>query len=114
MTEGSLKLPAYGLVFSLALTLGAYAAVTGHWLSGRTLAAAILGLALAQLIVQMTCFLDLGFGAGSRWRLLTFAATVGLVAVIVIGSIWIMAHLNYSMMASPDAMREYIESQQGF
>jgi hypothetical protein len=32
----------------------------------------------------------------------------------VIGSIWIMGHLNYNMMASPSDMNSYIQSQDGF
>ncbi len=114
MSGTSLRLPAIGLAASIVLTLAAYAAVSGRLLSGLPLVLAIFGLAAAQLVVQLLCFLDLGFGSGSRWRMATFVATVGLVMVIVAGSVWIMGHLNYSMMASPDEMTRYIRSQQGF
>lgn len=112
--ERTLVLPLIGLAASAALTLAAYVFVSARLLSGNVLLFAIMALALAQLIVQMTCFLDLGFGAGSLWRTATFVATVGLVAIIVAGSVWIMSHLNYDMMASPDDMMRYIQAQQGF
>ena len=96
------------------MTLAAYFAVEMGLLAGAGLAIALLALAVGQLAVQMLCFLDLGFGTGSGWRMGTFVMTIGLVLVIVAGSIWIMVHLDYNMMASPEKMNGYIESQQGF
>lgn len=115
MKGGMRRSAVIGFIVSIVLTFIAYGAVTGHWLSGTALVAVILALALTQLAVQMTCFLDLGFGAsGARWRTLTFLATFGLVFIVVVGSVWIMWHLNYNMMASPSQMMKYIQSQQGF
>lgn len=114
MHQGTFKLSVIGLIASIALTLAAYAAVVGHLLSGSALMMAIMALALAQMVVQLLCFLDLGFESGSRWRLATFLSTVVFILVIVVGSIWIMSHLNYNMMASPEEMTRYIQSQQGF
>jgi cytochrome o ubiquinol oxidase operon protein cyoD len=76
--------------------------------------AAILALALVQLVVQLFFFLHLGSGAERGSRFLIFAGTVGLVLIIVAGSIWIMDRLNYRMMASPAQMQQYISGQQGF
>ncbi len=112
--DAALKRPFVGFLVSILLTLAAFAAVAGHLLPGGALLPAIFALAVAQLAVQMLFFLDLGFGAGSLWRTATFVATLGLVLVIVGGSLWIMTHLNYDMMASTDAMMKYIQGQQGF
>ncbi|HSD12174.1 MAG TPA: cytochrome C oxidase subunit IV family protein, partial [Patescibacteria group bacterium] len=76
--------------------------------------AAILVLAVAQLVVQMLFFLHVGSETGPRLNLASFAITVALIMIVVLGSIWIMGHLNYRMMASPSAMQDYIKSQQGF
>ena len=103
-----------GFVASVLLTLAAYAAVTMRLLPSSTLTLAILALAVVQLAVQLLFFLELGSETGSRWRLTTFLMTFGFVLIVVAGSIWIMAHLNYGMMASPDATMQYIQSQQGF
>ncbi len=56
--------PAYisyviGFVLSLALTLTAYSFVTGNILSGWTLTYVLLGLALAQMLIQLLFFLHL-------------------------------------------------------
>ena len=39
---------------------------------------------------------------------------MGIILIVVVGSIWIMDHLNYNMMASPADMNTYIQSQDGF
>ncbi len=114
MRAPSLTFPLIGFAASLMLTLAAYAAVLWHLAAGVWLVGLLLALAVAQLIVQLVFFLYLGADTASRWRALLFAATIGFVFVVVAGSIWIMQHLNYNMMASPSAMQKYIGSQQGF
>ena len=106
-----------GFILSIALTLAAFFVVlrSGSFhLSANGVFAAILVLAVVQLIVQLLFFLHLGSGKERGSRFLIFAGTLGLVLIIVIGPIWIMNHLNYNMMASPAQMRQYISSQQGF
>lgn len=112
--EATLASYATGFVLSLVFTFTAFLLVLGGALHGAALAATLLALALAQLVTQMVFFLAIGAETGRRWKLQALAAAFGMVLVIVVASIWIMGHLNYSMMASPDAMRTYIQSQQGF
>ena len=106
-----------GFVVSVILTLAAYFAVQAHLGSGHrvfsheTLAAIILALAVVQLTVQMFSFLHLGSEAGPRWKLAAFLSTIGLIFIIVVGSIWIMGHLNYNM--TPDQVDQYLENAQG-
>lgn len=111
MKGATLKSYATGFLVSVALTLAAYALVVAGAMSGWTLAAAVLALAFVQLVVQMLFFLP---GSGQRWNLGTFVAAVGLILIIVTGSIWIMSHLNYRMTSSPSEMQRYIQGQQGF
>lgn len=103
-----------GFLASIVLTLAAYVAVVGHLFAGWVLLAAIFVLAFIQLMIQLVYFLHMGADVGSRWKVATFISTIGLVFIIMAGSIWIMNHLNYAMMASPDAMNQYIDSQQAF
>ena len=103
-----------GFLASIVLTLVAFGLVAGHVVSGMTAIVAIFTLAFIQLIIQLVFFLHLSTEAGQRWKLFTFLSTFGLVFIIVAGSVWIMYHLNYNMMASPALMQEYIESQQAF
>lgn len=111
MKGATLKSYATGFVISVALTLLAYALTVGGALSAGTVITALLALAFVQLTVQMAFFLP---GSGQRWNLGTFLATVSLIAIVVAGSIWIMGHLDYRMMSSPEEMQRYIEGQQGF
>ena len=71
----------------------------------------VLVLAMIQLAVQLIFFLHLGLSKGARWNSVMFVITFSGIAVIVIASIWIMAHLNYNM--TPEQMRQYINGQSG-
>jgi cytochrome o ubiquinol oxidase subunit IV len=81
-------------------------------ISHEVLIPLILILAVAQLIVQLFFFLHLGSGSGKSWKIGALISTIILVLIIVLGSLWIMEHLNYNM--TPDQMNQYIQNQQGF
>jgi cytochrome o ubiquinol oxidase subunit IV len=113
MTTFSRNAYAFGFISSLALTLASYFAVVNKMWSGTALLILIFVLAFIQLFIQMIFFLHMG-DKGERWKLSTYLVTVGGVLLIVVGSIWIMTHLNENMMASPELMHQYIEDQQAF
>src|SRR5271154_1342220 len=108
-----------GYISSVLLTLAAYALIEIHitslheTFSHPFLTVAILVLAVVQLIVQLIFFLHLGGGPEGRWNLVIFGPTLAIVLILVVGSLWIMNHLNYNMMASPTQMNAYIQSQDG-
>lgn len=116
----TLKSYIIGFVLSLVLTLTAAGLVWEHVRSGHAvfshpfLAGAIIVLAIVQLFVQLIFFMHLAGESGPRWRLGALLSTAGIIAIIVVGAIWIMGHLNYNMMASPAQMETYIQSQDGF
>lgn len=72
----------------------------------------ILIIACLQLIVQLIFFLHLGKEHAPRWNAFFFISTFMGILLIVIGSIWIMYHLNYNM--TPMQMNQYIQNQSGF
>jgi cytochrome o ubiquinol oxidase subunit IV len=90
-----------GFLLSLALTLTAFALVKHHLdthhlsPSDKYMLAALATLAITQLFVQLTFFLHLDRESKPWWNntALAFAAVV--VVILVGGSIWIMANLNY-------------------
>jgi cytochrome o ubiquinol oxidase subunit IV len=106
-----------GFALSIFLTLAAYCVVQANITSGYHLAsydvlvACILTLAMVQLCVQLFFFLHLGKESGPRWKAGMFVATIVLVLIIVVGSIWIMNHLNYNM--SPQQVQQYLIDQSG-
>jgi cytochrome o ubiquinol oxidase operon protein cyoD len=118
--KATLKGYVIGFVLSIVLTLTAAALVWIHINSGHTvfshsfLIAAILVLAVIQLFVQLIFFMHLAGESGPRWKLGALISTVSIILIVIIGSIWIMNHLNYNMMASPSDMNNYIQSQDGF
>jgi cytochrome o ubiquinol oxidase operon protein cyoD len=106
-----------GFLSSLVLTLIAFGLAELHIQSEHSVIShgilfpAILGLALIQLIIQLVFFLHLHKESGPRWNLAIFLSTITLVLLVIVGSLWIMAHLNYNM--TPSEMLQYIENHQG-
>jgi|SRR5581483_9441186 len=100
-----------GFSVSLVLTLGSYLSVVHHWFKLDTVIALIIGLALIQFLVQLYFFLHLGKETKPRWKLLVLFMMIGVVLLIVIGSLWIMANLNYRM--TPEQMNKYLLTQDG-
>lgn len=101
-----------GYVASLYLTVTAYLFVKHRSFSKWPLVFAISGLALAQLVVQLVFFLHLSQESRPRWRLKAFGFMVMVVVILVVGSIWIMANLDYHHPStSPDQVNEYLQDQ---
>lgn len=87
-----------GFVLSLLLTIAAYLMVTNHTLNGRVLVGAVISLAIIQLLVQLLFFLHLGRESRPRWNLLVFTFMLGVLMILVFGSLWIMQNLNYHVI----------------
>lgn len=115
MDQGTYKSYITGFVLSIVLTLAAYGVVVNpayFHANSTTALVSILALAVVQLVVQMFFFLHIDAEPGRQWKLVVFVSTVGLLLLIVIGSLWIMNHLNYNM--TPDQVSHYLQDQQGF
>lgn len=108
---GSITPYVTGFLLSLATTLASYMLVTSHIFDNTILLIVVLFLAFLQLIVQLLFFLHLGQEKQPRWNLYFFVATVGMMLLVIIGSIWIMDHLNYNMM--PQQMDKMIILDEG-
>lgn len=96
--QGNLVSYIVGFILSIILTLSAYFLVVNKLLSGNTLVGAIVFLAVLQLLVQLVFFLHLGRESGPRWNLFMFLSMLLIVAIVVVGSLWIMHNLDYHMM----------------
>ena len=108
-----------GFILSLLLTLSAYQLVEHHIRSHHISPSddvsvfVLLVLALIQFFVQMVLFLHLGREKKPRWNLMAFGFMTTVVLILVLGSLWIMNHLNYHMM-SPQQTNTYIINDEGF
>jgi len=87
-----------GFIFSLLLTIAPYYLVTRHLLGGWSVLAAVIFFAVVQLLVQVVFFLHLPAKTKPYWNLIVFFFTLLIVSFLVVGSLWIMYHLNYNMM----------------
>lgn len=101
--RGTLISYASGFILSILLTLAAYIPVSRHVdthhlsYAHSQLVFLILFFAVVQLVVQVLFFLHLSQESKPRWNLISFLFMLMVVLIIVIGSIWIMYHLNYNM-----------------
>jgi len=100
-----------GFLGSVVVTMAAYLLVTRGSLSKSVLVGTLATLALVQFIVQMVFFLHVGDERRPRWKLMVMFLMLGVVLILVLGSIWIMNDLNYRMMDSPQQVQKYLKSQ---
>jgi cytochrome o ubiquinol oxidase subunit IV len=97
--HGTLRSYVMGFVLSIALTIIPYAIVSGYAFSRGVIVAAIVGLGVAQLLVQLVFFLHLGRESKPRWNLIVFFFMLLVVVIILGGTLWIMSNLNYNTMS---------------
>ena len=94
--HGSYTSYTIGFVSSLILTFIPYLVVTRH-LAGEATIPIVVILAVLQLVVQLVFFLHLSAHPKERWNLAALIFTILMLWFIVIGSLWIMNHLNRNM-----------------
>lgn len=98
--HGTIKSYVVGFVLSLIFTFIPYYLVVSKSISGNLLLVTILAFAVIQMIIQVTFFLHLGRGPKPKWNLFFFISTVGIILVILGGSIMIIDNLHYNMLPS--------------
>ncbi|OGT52861.1 MAG: cytochrome o ubiquinol oxidase subunit IV [Gammaproteobacteria bacterium RIFCSPHIGHO2_12_FULL_42_13] len=87
-----------GLILSLLLTVAAFYIVMKHDMTPTATYLTLAGLAVAQLFAQVICFLRLNTTREGASNTLAFVFSLLVVAVLVVGSLWIMWNLNANMM----------------
>ena len=97
-SHGSVKTYMTGFVLSIILTVIPFAMVMNGSASHAALIGTVLVTAVIQILVHLVCFLHMNSKSDEGWNLTAFVFTVLIIAIVVIGSIWIMWNLNYNMM----------------
>jgi cytochrome o ubiquinol oxidase operon protein cyoD len=87
-----------GFILSIALTIVPYFIVVHHTFGKLTLVLAVTFFGIGQLFVQVIFFLHLHKKSKLHWNMIVFLFTLLIVAFLVVGTLWIMYHLNYNMM----------------
>ena len=93
-----------GLGLALLLTGISFwvASTTSLW--GPGVATGLVVLAIAQMGVHLVFSLHITSGPDNTNNVLALAFGVLIVFLVMIGTIWIMAHMNANMSASPELM----------
>jgi len=87
-----------GFVLSVILTAIPFALVMTHAASAAILIPAVIAIGIVQICVHLVYFLHMNRSASQIWNNAAFAFAVIVVGILVIGSLWIMYHLNMNMM----------------
>lgn len=99
MGHGSMKSYLVGFVLAALLTAGPFWLVmTGVLGNVQATVAAIFLMAGIQMIVHVVCFLHVNRSAEGGWTLVALIFTSVLLLILIVGSLWIMYHLNTNMM----------------
>jgi cytochrome o ubiquinol oxidase operon protein cyoD len=93
-----------GLGVALILTGVAFWVASTSALWGPGVAVGLVVLAIAQMGVHLVFFLHITSGPDNTNNVLALAFGVLIVLLVMIGTIWIMAHMNANMTLGPEVM----------
>ena len=91
-----------GLALALILTGVSFWVASTGVLWGPGVATGLVVLAIAQMGVHLVFFLHITSGPDNTNNVLALAFGVLIVFLVMIGTIWIMAHMNANMGMSPE------------
>lgn len=97
-SHGSVKTYMTGFILSIILTVIPFWIVMTGSASPAVILGTILAMAVVQILVHLVCFLHMNSKSDEGWNMTAFVFTVLIIAILVVGSIWIMWNLNYNMM----------------
>jgi cytochrome o ubiquinol oxidase operon protein cyoD len=93
-----------GLAFALVLTGVSFWVASTSTLWGPGVAVGLVVLAIAQMGVHLVFFLHITSGPDNTNNVLALAFGVLIVFLVMIGTIWIMGHMEANMMPDPELM----------
>ena len=95
---------AIGLFLAGLLTAASFLLPLTGWVWAPALGPALIALAMAQIAVHLAFFLHVTTGPENTNNVLALAFGLLVVGLVVLGSIWIMNHLNHNMMPMQEMM----------
>ena len=93
-----------GLAFAVILTATSFWVASTSVLWGPGIATGLVVLAIAQMGVHLVFFLHITSGPDNTNNVLALAFGVLIVFLVMIGTIWIMGHMNANMAPDPNMM----------
>jgi len=103
--HGTLRDYVIGFVLSVILTAIPFWLVMAGPIESKTVTAVIvLALAAVQMVVHMIYFLHMNGRSEGGWNMTALVFTVIIVVIVLVGSLWVMTHLDANMMATHEEM----------
>ena len=94
-----------GLLLAAGLTIASFWAAQTHLIYGPGVHVALVTLAIAQMGIHLVFFLHITTAPGHANNVLALAFGVLIVGFVVLGSLWIMSHMNQMMPAMDQTMQ---------
>ena len=95
-----------GFALSVVLTaIPFWLVMSGAIADKQAVALVVMAFAAVQIVVHMVFFLHMDTRAQGGWIMLALIFTLIMVAIGLVGSLWVMYHLNVNMMPSMQDMR---------
>jgi cytochrome o ubiquinol oxidase operon protein cyoD len=101
---GHLRAYVAGLLLAVFLTLIPFRVVMNLEVGRDAALWTIVVCAAVQMAVHFVFFLHLNRRPEQRWYRVALIFTVLVITILVVGTLWIMTHLNHNMMAMPAVM----------
>jgi cytochrome o ubiquinol oxidase operon protein cyoD len=95
---------AIGLGLAMALTIASFLAARGGLIWGPGIPAALIALAVAQMGVHLVFFLHITSGPENTNNGIALIFGTFVVVLVIGGSIWIMGHLDHTMIPMAKVM----------
>jgi len=102
---GAIQVYFLGFLLAIGLTVASFWTAGSSAVWGPGIPAALLALAVAQIGVHLVFFLHITSGPENTNNTLALAFGVLVVLVVVVGSVWIMAHLDHNLMTMDQLMK---------
>jgi cytochrome o ubiquinol oxidase operon protein cyoD len=97
-SHGTLKSYIIGFALSIILTFMSFGCVMSGAVPHDLVMPGIMVLCVAQVLVQLMFFLHLSAKPGQRDNLSIGVFTLLIIAIVVVGSLWVMHNMNLYMM----------------
>jgi cytochrome o ubiquinol oxidase subunit IV len=97
-SHGSLKSYIVGFILSIILTAMSFGCVMSGAVPHDFILPGIMVLCVAQVLVQLIFFLHLSAKPGQRDNLSIGVFTLLIIAIVVVGSLWVLHNMNVNMM----------------
>ncbi|KMZ11678.1 Cytochrome O ubiquinol oxidase subunit IV [Candidatus Burkholderia humilis] len=88
-----------GYFVGFVLTVASFWSVKSGAFTGENAIIALAVLAAVQVVVHVVFFLHVNTSKGQRWHATSFAYTILMSLILIVGTVWVMHNVHMLMMA---------------